>query len=242
MNKKLNLEKIKDQVIQHAREEYPSECCGLAVVKRGKLYYFKCRNINPGGQFAIDPEDYAKAEDFGAIVGVCHSHVGIPPIASEADIVGIESTKLPWLIVNPDTEAFSVNEPSGFILPLIGRSFQHGVVDCLSLIIDYYKQELGIILPNVYREDNWWLKGKDLYREHFESFGFIKVGGSEFTDINKHDVIVMQVGSPVPNHGGIYIGDGFILQHCQDRLSSRDVYAGYWRRVTNMVLRHKELM
>lgn len=237
----ISLEEIKDEVIQHAIEESPSECCGLAVIIKGKLKYKRCRNINPGGQFAIDPIDYANISDEGEIVGVCHSHVGYPVTPSEADLVGIEKTNVPWLIVNPDTKDFSVTNPSGFKLPLIGRKFQHGIVDCYTLIRDYYA-EIGITFPDFNREDYWWLKGKDLYRDNFEKAGFVKVGGSEFRELHKHDVILLQLASPVPNHGAIYVGDGYILQHCHGRLSSKDVYSGYWRKVTNLVLRHKELL
>lgn len=235
------IEKLKQQVIDHAKDEAPSECCGLAVIVKGKLKYNRCTNINPGGQFAISPEDYALCSDQGEIVGVCHSHVGEPPEPSQADRVGIENTGLPWLIVNAATGEHTVSRPSGFKLPLIGRQFKHGTVDCMTLIHDYYL-DLGIKLPNPYREDDWWLKGGDMYRDNFESAGFIKVGGSEFTAFKKHDVIIMQVGAPVPNHGAVYVGGNQIIQHCHGRLSSRDVYGGYWRKVTNMVLRHKELM
>lgn len=235
------IEELKEDVISHAIDVSPSECCGLAVVVKGRLKYFRCNNRNPGGQFMIDEADYADAADQGEIVGVCHSHVGESPEPSQADLVGVEESKVPWLIVNPQTRQYTVTRPSGFKLPLIGRKFVHGVVDCMTLIRDYYL-EIGIALPNPYREDNWWLKGQDMYRENFHGAGFIKVGGSEFTQLRKHDVVIMQVCSPVPNHGGVYAGDGWILQHCDKRLSSRDIYDGYWRRVTNMVLRHKELM
>lgn len=236
------LEKIKDKVIQHAKDEYPNECCGLAVVIRGKLNYFPCKNIASGKQFVIDPLDYSHCEDAGEIVGVCHSHIDESPIPSDADKIGIEETKVPWLIVNPSNESFTITEPSGFVLPLIGREFKHGHIDCLTLIRDYYKQVLNISMPDFVRKDNWWLTGGNMYRDNFEKCGFILVGGSEYRDIKKHDVIVMQVGSPVPNHGAVYIGDGVIMQHCQGRLSSRDIYGGYWQKVTNMVLRHKELI
>lgn len=235
------IESIKQEVILHAKEEYPGECCGLAVVVKGRLRYFPCQNVNPGGQFAISTKDYADAAEEGEIIGVCHSHVSESPTPSQSDLIGIEKTKLPWLIVNPDTETFTVTYPCGFKLPLLGRKFEHGTVDCLSLIRDYYA-DLNIFMPDYERTNDWWLHGGDLYREHFSECGFIKIGGSEFTDIKKHDVIIMQVGSPVPNHGAIYLGDNQIMQHCQDRLSSRDVYGGYWRKVTNMVLRHRQLL
>jgi cell wall-associated NlpC family hydrolase len=51
----------------------------------------------------------------------------------------------------------------------------------------------------------------------------------------------MQVASPVPNHASVYLGDGLILHHLQGRLSSRDVYGGYWQKVSTHALRHPDL-
>jgi hypothetical protein len=51
----------------------------------------------------------------------------------------------------------------------------------------------------------------------------------------------MQVASPVPNHAAIYLDDGPILHHLQGRLSSRDVYGGYWQKITTHTLRHQLL-
>ena len=48
----------------------------------------------------------------------------------------------------------------------------------------------------------------------------------------------MQVASPVPNHAAVYLGDGLILHHLQGRLSSRDVYGGYWQKITTHILRY----
>lgn len=49
----------------------------------------------------------------------------------------------------------------------------------------------------------------------------------------------MQVRSKngVPNHAAVYLGDGLMLHHMYGRLSSRDVYGGYWREVTRLVVR-----
>lgn len=237
-------EKFKNEVLQHAKEVYPKECCGLGAIVKGKLRYFKCKNIvsNPTTDFVIDPEDYAKTSDLGEIVVICHSHPSTAPNPSGSDLRSIELSKLPWLIVNPITEEYTITEPSAYKLPLIGREFNHGVVDCFSLVSDYYRYELGIELKEPYREDNWWLKGQDLYRDNFEEWGFVKVGGSEFKDIKKNDAIIMQIASSVPNHAAVYIGDNMIMQHCQGRLSSRDIYGGYWRKVTNMVLRYKDFL
>ena len=61
-------------------------------------------------------------------------------------------------------------------------------------------------------------------------------------DIRKGDVLLMQIASPVPNHAAIYLDDGVIMQHVAGRLSSRDVYGGYWAKHTTHVLRHRSLL
>lgn len=233
---------ILSDVQSHAAECAPRECCGLAVVVKGRLRYWPCRNLAPSAeQFALDPADHAAAEDAGEVVGVCHSHVYLPPDPSDADRAMCEQSGLPWLIVNHPTGAYRVIKPEGWSPPLIGREFTHGVLDCYTLIRDYYRQTLGIELPDFLRNDDWWLDGKNLYLEGYQSAGFVHIGGPEVM-LREHDGLLLQVASPVPNHGAIYVGDNQILQHCHGRLSSRDVYGGYWRKVTTHVLRHRSLM
>ena len=231
------IETLVPDVLAHAAKEQPRECCGLAVVVKGRLRYWPCRNIATSGEFYIHPEDYAAAEDAGDVVGICHSHVGLPPVPSDADRVMCEKTGLPWLIVNGQTGAHQVIEPTGYRLPLVGRQFVHGVVDCFSLVRDYFSRELGIALPDYERTDNWWLAGQNLYLDNLQDAGFVRVD-----DLQKHDMILMQVASTVPNHAAVYIGDNLILQHCMGRLSSRDPYGGYWRKCTVAICRHEELL
>lgn len=231
-------ESILSEIRAHAERDYPREACGLIVIHRGKQHYLPCRNIAEKNEhFVLHPEDYAKAEDFGEVVMVVHSHPNIPAIPSQADLVGCESSGLPWLIVNWPTGAIHTFEPKGYKAPLIGRVFSHGVLDCYSLIRDYYTQELNISLPDFERADEWWVKGQNLYLEGFGKAGFERVD-----EMQKHDVILMQVGSPVPNHGAIFMGDGTILHHQMNRLSSRDVFGGFYRKATTHILRHKDLI
>lgn len=235
----MNLTPLVDAVCEHAAVEAPRECCGLAVVSKGKLRYWPCANISTHNtQFEIDPDDYARAEEAGEIVGVCHSHVFVSPQPSEADRVMCEHSGVPWLIVNHPTGAFVQIEPTGYKAPLIGRQYSHGILDCYQILVDYYDQELKIELPQFAREDGWWERGENLYLDNFEKAGFTKVGDGSHTDIRPGDVLLMQVASPVPNHAAIYLGDELILHHVYGRLSSRDVYGGYWRKNTVAVLRH----
>lgn len=223
----------------HAERDYPRESCGLVVVKKGKARYLPVRNIAEKNEhFVMHPEDQANAEDAGQVITVVHSHPNLPPLPSQADLVGCESSGLPWLIVNWPTGAIHTFQPTGYTAPLYGRQFSHGVLDCYAFIRDYYAQELATELPDFDRPDEWWLKGQNLYLDGFHAAGFERVDGPPKT----HDVLLMRVAAPVPNHGAVYLGDGRIGHHQMGRLSSRDVYGGWYEKVTTHVLRHRSLL
>lgn len=237
---KMELSDLVDEVYEHAKEVYPSECCGLAIIYKGKLKYIRCTNLLSGDIFCIDPVDYIKAEEAGEIVAVCHSHVNGSANPSDPDIISCNSSDVPWLIVSYPEKNYSITNPTGYKQPLIGRPFFHGVLDCYSLIRDYYKEILNINLNDYLREPNWWEKDEyDLYEDNFKKEGFSIVNDGS---INTHDIILMQHGSPKINHGAIYIGDNLILHHSTNRLSSRDVYGGYWRKNTRCIIRHETLL
>lgn len=239
----MNLLSLIDAVREHAAQTAPRECCGLAVVIKGRLRYWPCKNISLAeDQFEMEPEDYAAAEDLGEIVGVCHSHVFAPPAPSDADRAMCERTAVPWLIVNHPVGTHELIKPTGYQAPLVGRQYTHGVLDCYQIIADYYQRSLGIVLPDFARTDEWWLRGEDLYVQNFEKAGFACMGDGTHADIRHHDVLLMQMSSPVPNHAAVMVGDNIILQHVANRLSSRDVYGGYWRKNTTHVLRHRSLL
>lgn len=238
-----SLEPIIEAVRAHAATCAPAECCGVAIVVRGKLRYMPCRNDYPANAedaFLINADDYARAEDLGTVVAIVHSHVGIPPVPSMADKVGIEAHGLPWLIVNHPVGTWSVNAPEGYQAPLIGRPFVHGVLDCYSLVRDHYRVARGIDLPDYPREYLWWEKpGVNLYLDHFDEAGFVRIGEAE---MQPHDAILMQAGADRPNHAAIYLGDNLILHHFFGRLSSRDIWGGYWRKCATHFLRHRSFM
>lgn len=223
----------------HAEKEFPRECCGVLIIRHGREKYIPCNNILPGNlDFAIDPEDYLRAEGQGQVIAIVHSHPNMTPEPSQADLVGCEQTKLPWIIISWPSGVLKTTEPSGYSLPYVGRPYHYGVIDCYTLFRDYYQRELGIELTNFFRAPDWWLKGSDMYNDHYPSSGFVEVTDEP----RKHDVFLMQVFSPVINHAAIYIGDGMILQHCRDLLSSKDIMGGYWQRCVVKRIRHKDLL
>lgn len=238
---------------QHAEQEYPRECCGLIAVVKGKEKYFPCNNKSSNkDHFVLDPKDYANAEDQGEILAVCHSHVDFPATASQADRVSCEASQLIWHIVRVDKEADTITskeivtiQPNGYIAPLVGRTFHHGVLDCYAIVRDWYKEVKGITLEDFERADGWWDdKVSNLYLDNFQKAGFKDIGtaGNPSQEMQPEigDVILMQIRSKnnVPNHAGVYIGDGMILHHLHGRLSSRDVYGGYLLENTRKIIRY----
>ena len=170
---------------------------------------------------------------------MCIRDRNLPAEPSQADKVACEASGLPWFILSFPSGQWHEMQPSGYIAPLVGRAWAHGVLDCYSVIRDWYWAERGIDLPNFDRFDEWWKRGQSLYLDNFGSAGFEALRAVQSQDMEVGDVLLMQVASPVPNHAAIYLGDGLILHHLQGRLSSRDVYGGYWQKITTHILRHR---
>lgn len=231
-------EQLKAEIMVHAKAQDPRECCGLIAVIKGRRRYFPCRNIaaTPDEHFILDPEDYATVEDAGEIIAVVHSHPITPPAPSPADRIGCNASGLPWVIVNPKTEQWDKCIPAHYELPYVGREFVFGLLDCYSLVRDWYSRELGIKLDDFHRRDRFWERGENLYLDNYASQGFRRI---PFEDLAYGDSLLMQLNADLPNHAAIYLGDQQILHHVQGRLSSRDVLGGYYVKSTACVLRHE---
>ena len=232
------MNEIIEQVIAHANETQPNECCGLVVERNGAREYVRCTNISgdPLDQFVIDPEEYATVEDMGEIVMIAHSHNFIPPFPSEADKMGIEEFGLPWLIVNYPVGNHTITEPSGYRAPLIGRQFSKGVLDCYALVKDHYSEKLNIELPKYERPAVWHEIGNSYLLDNFRACGLFEE--VQLDDLRPNDCILMQIGSTVPSHVAVYTGDNKILHHVIGRLSGYDVYGGFWRKVSTHAFRY----
>ena len=186
----------------------------------------------------------------GDVVAIVHSHPDVPARLSEADRVACEASELPWVIVSvmpgdngPVYADVGEYAPTGYVAPLVGREFHHGLLDCWSLCRDWYAREWGCELPNPPRGSEWWNDGSsDLYADAaLVSAGFTRL--ADAGDLALGDLILMQVRSRnlVPNHAGIYLGDGQMLHHMYGRLSSRVVFGGYWRDCARSFWRLKTL-
>ena len=229
---------IQAAALEHAKAEFPKESCGLVAVVKGRRRYFPCQNIaeTPDEHFVLDPADYAATQDKGEITAVIHSHPKTNHAPSQADRVACEKSGLPWYVVNPQTEAWGQCQPEGFELPYVGREFVFGLVDCYSLCRDWYKREWGLDLKDYDRRDQFWLRGQSLYIDNFANEGFRRI---LIEDLQPGDAVIMQLNATLPNHAAVYLGDQMILHHLQGRLSSRDLYGGYYLKNTACALRHE---
>lgn len=241
--------KIKKAINAHAKRDYPRESCGVIVNKE----YIPCKNIAADdAQFEIDVIDLVGASKEGKIKAYVHSHPDGTTAPSQPDRVQMNLHGLPWIITNGIEVA--LHKPDGYQAPLLGREYYHGMLDCYTLVKDYYQRELGITLNDYERKDEWWesADSKPLYLDNFKAEGFIEVD-----NIQKHDLILVRLGrTEHVNHALVFIGDGhlkseqtddvisdcLVLHHPYNQMSLREMYSEQWQRRAAIVIRHKSLI
>lgn len=234
------------QFKEQAKEEFPHESCAL-VLEDGE--YVKCENISdtPEEHFLVSPKVFIKYKD--RIKYFLHSHPNGPDYPSELDMKAQMECDFPWGIVC--TDGVQCLQPfywgKGVERPaLIGRGFRHGVTDCYSLIRDFYKLEMNEEVPDIPREWEWWSKGKNLYEDFLEFAGFEKHDVRSNPQVG--DIPFFSIRSDVPNHAGIYVGNGLLLHHTcgisgcdfssiarREPIARRMQYVDFWARYTKFI-------
>lgn len=226
---------------------YPNEACGLVIKKGKRQVLVTCKNASasPQTHFLIGALERAAITNEGEIVGVWHTHVEASSRPSVVDRAACEDEGVPWYIVGvfktPDGFSYSemsITTPSGFELPYLERPYAFGVLDCFSLVRDFYKRDMGIEIEDGPREEGFWRKGMNPFGEGWEERGFVRLTKREEPQVG--DIFLIQTTDfGVPDHIAVYIGNDVILHHCHMKLSRRDIYGGYWQKHTTHHLRHK---
>ncbi len=103
-----------EQALHHAKAALPEESCGLVLDIEGKEEYYPCKNIAVEGvnSFTIDPEDWAKAEETGTVLHICHSHPNGDLTPSEEDIKNCDFLGLSWFIFDPENDKVQELKPA----------------------------------------------------------------------------------------------------------------------------------
>lgn len=206
-------------------DAFPNEA--VAFVKNNKLIALNNISPNPTQSFAIDNKEFIKHNPDAILHSHCYPlgkplpHLQDLRTPSYSDFIGQRATNIPWGISS--TEGEGVSEVLWFPVsrdaPLLKRPFVFYVSDCYTLIRDYYHQEMGIEL-NEYPDIDWWSGGDGVpegaYTTNAEAFGFYEV---PLAEVKKGDVIIMTLQKEY-DHGGVYTGNGKILQHREGKLSA----------------------
>ena len=246
------LKAAREAILNHAATCYPCESCGVIVNRT----YIECENIaDSDNEFVINPRDIVRAERLGRIEAIVHSHPDGSTKPSTFDRLQMPLHELPWVIVSYPEIDIKVHKAKAYTAPLINREYIHGVLDCFSIVRDYYARELDIDIDNFERKDLWWedAANADLYVDNFSSQGFVQVD-----NLQRHDVILCRVQPTAHvNHALIYlcddgqllsettetvIGDHLVLHHPYRRRSRREIYGNVWQERSAIIVRHKSFM
>jgi cell wall-associated NlpC family hydrolase len=221
-------------------KEHPKEACAFVI--DGKLVQVVNHSSTPTDTFELSIQDSAlqlKAQAF------LHSHPNGSLSPSSLDMISQKSANLPFGIVTCTVDSCSIPvflSDANLAIPLLERKFIHGIFDCYSLIRSYYFQKKNITIPDFARDNKWWDAPpdtyQDLYLKNFEKANFKAIPKTE--ELKEGDVILMNLMSgSIVSHAAIYLGNGLILHHLNDRISRED-HAPSWKKFFHTVVRYND--
>lgn len=126
---------------------------------------------------------------------------------------------------------------------LVGLPFEWGVRDCLAMFRNLYWDNWQIPITDYARPDDWAGRSADLIRMTYarEGFSMISKEAMPRSALRPGDVACIAVGSSIPNHFAVYIGDNTICHHKTGTLSNTELYRDFWRGYTSFFLRHPDV-
>jgi desampylase len=102
---------VRSEIIAHARDEAPNECCGLLIGDRQVIdESVRARNVDahPARRYELDAAEHIAAirrlrGTSRAVIGSYHSHPKSPPVPSESDLAEAFYPEFIWIIVSLQT-------------------------------------------------------------------------------------------------------------------------------------------
>ena len=98
-----------DEIMEHAEESFPKECCGL-VLKDNTVLPMANMAEDPTSNFKIDPGQLVPY--LPKLQAVYHSHPNGPASPSEADVAACNALGKPFLIVSYPRGDVVLQEPA----------------------------------------------------------------------------------------------------------------------------------
>lgn len=227
-----NKQIIKDNLINN------QESCGLFVKIRDNIIAYPCKNYaeEPETFFIISPKDYLYYSKIGNIIGCFHTHEENNYLRA-VDKLMANNLKLKYVLYCKKTDEFIEYTPDSYKNTYVGRKFEFNKNDCLTLVKDYYLNELNIKIGNYFLDDNWYYREQDLITKNIETENFI-----EQKEPKLHDIVCLRYRrGQNPSHLAIYLGDDTILHQPRVRLSTVENYSEELKNRTTHILRHKSL-
>lgn len=247
---------IRQRIRAIAFEAKPQECCGFIVSTAAGAIVVPSRNMaaNPEEDFKTSPAAWRRAERAGKVMAIYHSHWqdSQPPRLTFADIAQAKAKDIPYYLVHVEGGEDYYDPSSLDPFPMrggdgdprsiefyLGRLYSWWRSDCYTLLRDYYRGVLGIVLPDFERspdEDEWQKQGWNRYVNDLASIGFHQVEGEPQMD----DLILMTLEGSNPHHIGIMVEPmrRQFIHHLRYRLSEKSVYGGYWQDRTHSIWRY----
>ena len=124
----------------------------------------------------------------------------------------------------------------------LGKKHDYGIFDCISLIKDFYSQELGINfdLP-AYPQSRAWMKS--FSTDTVEKLALQHARKVKLTEAKDYDVMVFKSDKTnLVIHFGLYLSPLKMLHIEEGGFSCVSTLSEYWMSKLHMVLRHNELV
>lgn len=228
---------LKNQIREYATEFLGEEVGGVLIEREGTINFFPCQNLSyhKENHYILSYLDYIKAEKYGKIIAQVHSQENDFP--SIVDNLSAHSFNLYSIIYCWKNDKFFIIKPE--LKGYLNKDFEIGKNDCFTLVQEYYKQELGIIINNYKREENWYLEKPTIIYDNFSKEGFVIVFPE---DCKLHDILLFGKNRNELYHMGIFQENNLFLHHSRDSKSCIEDLNHLWKNKLILTLRHKSLL
>lgn len=247
-------EQVKLKIKNHSFSEN-GECCGYLFLNNGDVDVEQKKNLlNSKDAFLMENSEYSP-------IAFYHSHEDSSDF-SDLDKIVSERIKLPSVLFNKKNEEFKIYNPTGNRIPYEGRPFSLGYSDCLTLVQDYYKNQLNLDLVPEFSfiksllnesaekelclkcrfQENFYKIYDEISRKNNISDNWLKKyfelnGFFEVKEPKKNDVILINSEEKIATHCIIFLSQNIILHHPVNRLSRKEIFSDFYKSRINCIMR-----